>query len=95
MSEERRNDEILSQIKVDVGVTNERLESLNREITENLKTQLDKIEKYNKEQNGQIIKVMETCASNETRGIMNTRLVIFAISLSAGLGIYAITSFIH
>ena len=95
MSEERHNDEILSQIKVEISVTNERLESLNREITENIKTQLNKIEKYNREQNGHITKVIKTCASNETRGIMNTRLVIFAISLSAGLGIYAVSSFIH
>ena len=84
MPKERRNDEMLVRI-------DERLESLNREITENVRPDISNIEKYNKAQNDKIIKVIEKSASNETRGKTNTRLIVFAISLSTGVGIYAIS----
>lgn len=82
MDEERRraNDELL-------GRMDEKLESLNREITENVKPDVKEIRVYNKEQNGNIIKALKLCAANEARSKMNTRLIIFAISLSTGLAI--------
>ena len=63
------------------------LDSLSREITENVKPNIEKIRDYNEIQNGHIRGLIKDCSANTMRGKLNTRLVCLAIGIAVGVGV--------
>jgi hypothetical protein len=69
----------------------ERLASLDREIKENVKVDIEGIERHAREQNNKLFKVIEQCASNTERSKTNYKLfcIVLGIALS-GVGVGAV-----
>ena len=69
----------------------EKHNSLNREITENVKVDVGKIKEYNEVQNGSIIKVITQCANNTTWIKALRWVIIILVSVgyaTKGIGIW-------
>lgn len=60
----------------------ERLKSLDREITENVKKDISDIKKYNELQNGHIRELTKECSANSERCKTNYKLVCIAIGIA-------------
>ena len=66
----------------------ERLESLDREIKENVKQDISEIEKHAREQNGKVLDLIDQCSATTERSKTNYKLCCIAI----GIGIGALTT---